>query len=325
MGKDAGVSDRQFFLQEQSGALFFGYFGTGGLVYLQSAAVLAVNRWYHVLGQRRGSTFDIFVNGRLEATGITSGTQGTLNSTVAELCLMRRSLAGTPAWVQGWLQSARFYNRALGSGEVAALYEAERRGHPEDYRWLRRARMVLSRAAPAAGGGGRARRAFDCASPIDRACPLNRGLQAWYGAWAQPGWAGNHYCRDLTGRNLAGYAPGAAWRRGPRRRAALRSSTSTTSPAGYRSAARASSRPARPSPWPGGRTSRPAAATAAASACWSRAARPSSSFCAATRQASLFCGRESAATRGCAPLGADVGGQFRALVSLVHRRPRLQR
>ncbi len=104
--------------------------GSGGRRTKTSAAsALVAGQWQHVVGILRGATdMTIYVNGT-DVGGTYSGTGGTI--TYSALPILRLGAVGgsggcSATYLNGSLDEARLYNRALSAGEVAALYNAGR-------------------------------------------------------------------------------------------------------------------------------------------------------------------------------------------------------
>lgn len=114
-----------------------------GSSFVGGPTVLTLGQWYHIAGTFDGGLMTSYVNGRYDVsdtfTAISSATAYRLNrdNTIADAGALPR------------IADARIYSRALSAGEVAALYDQSRRGHPDTLRW------VSSRAwsIPAAAGG----------------------------------------------------------------------------------------------------------------------------------------------------------------------------
>jgi hypothetical protein len=79
------------------------------------------NQWHHVVGQRKGSIWKIFVDGA-QANSNNVGTSGSIAAALDNVYIGRYSL---PGYIfNGLIDEVRIYNRALSDSEIKALYEA---------------------------------------------------------------------------------------------------------------------------------------------------------------------------------------------------------
>ena len=125
VGKDAISNQRQFVFGKNSVAindLTIAYFTTPA-----AAAILEItspldttDKWYFILGQRVGNSFEIYVDGLLAGSGTTSGSHGTMQSTSAQLQLGAREIAADE--FDGHISTVWIYERSLKAAEVWALY-----------------------------------------------------------------------------------------------------------------------------------------------------------------------------------------------------------
>jgi hypothetical protein len=82
------------------------------------SSTLPLGKWKHVTGTYDGSTFRVYVDGKLVSSAANSFT---IASPAGNLTL-GAARAGTAAYLNGRLHDVRFYNRAIGADEVADLY-----------------------------------------------------------------------------------------------------------------------------------------------------------------------------------------------------------
>lgn len=125
-GSGTGRNWGLFFLG--SGAIRIGYFRSSGTqIYLDSnTSAYSADVWNHLVAQRVGDSFEIYLNGALIKSGTTSGTHGTADySGGVAVDIGRRSAAGNEEYYDGLFQDVRFWNgRALTASEVSGLYVA---------------------------------------------------------------------------------------------------------------------------------------------------------------------------------------------------------
>ena len=100
--------------------------GAWGDDYAQTADGFASpSTWYFVTGVRRGTTMEIWVNGKLEATD--AGTSGTITYSASPTYQIGTKASGdvTTMW-KGTIDEVRVYNRALSAAEIYRLYNMAR-------------------------------------------------------------------------------------------------------------------------------------------------------------------------------------------------------
>src|SRR3989344_1357743 len=120
-GKDNSTAGtRQFHLFVIStGVVRLSYFvATDTQVLLDTTDTIDTN-WHHIVGERSGNSFNIYIDGKLSASGTTSGTHGTMQSTTAQLQIGRREYSGSTDEFAGSIDEAKIYNYAnlqLGCG-----------------------------------------------------------------------------------------------------------------------------------------------------------------------------------------------------------------
>ena len=98
------------------------FFSTNGTpVSVLSTGVVSLNTWQHVAATRNGTTVSFYINGVLDSTGTMSGTFG---SGGYVLVGAGSQSAGSPInMLNGTIDDARVYNRALSADEVKRLYK----------------------------------------------------------------------------------------------------------------------------------------------------------------------------------------------------------
>lgn len=92
------------------------FYGLGGV---HASPAVQLNTWYHVVWTYDGAVARIYVNGSLSNAVAVS--MNSFNNSY-NLFLGRINSADYPYWFNGDLDEVRFYNRALNSQEVSALY-----------------------------------------------------------------------------------------------------------------------------------------------------------------------------------------------------------
>jgi hypothetical protein len=115
-GRDWGL-----FIQA-GGTVRIGYFVAGTQVNKDSTGTVSVNAWNHVVGQRVGNSFEIYINGVLDSSGTTDGSHGTADSSSEPVSLARRSAPGNEEYLTGALQDCRIGSKSLTASEVLNLY-----------------------------------------------------------------------------------------------------------------------------------------------------------------------------------------------------------
>jgi len=121
IGKDDdGANKRQFFLSLRSTNLIHvGYFVGATQPYLWSATgIITDTNWHHVVGQRTGNAFQIYLDGNNIASGTTDGAHGTMNSTVSHLWVGQREYSGANFPFSGLIDDVRIYNYARSARQV---------------------------------------------------------------------------------------------------------------------------------------------------------------------------------------------------------------
>ncbi len=122
VGKGAG-SNRTFGVWEESGAgkrlLYQIYVSGGSGLNLYSNTGVEVGRWYHVAVTKQGNVGRIYINGRLDAAGVMSGT---INTDTSPLTIGRAPTLHTT--FPGRLDEVALFDRALNETEIRWLYDA---------------------------------------------------------------------------------------------------------------------------------------------------------------------------------------------------------
>lgn len=91
---------------------------SGGVQTLTTTATLPTSKWKHVVGTYDGATLKVYIDGQLalSAASVFTVTAAAGNLTIAA------SLEGADEFLDGRVQGARLYNRAIAADEVADLY-----------------------------------------------------------------------------------------------------------------------------------------------------------------------------------------------------------
>lgn len=112
-------TNRTFGLWINVGSALFLYqrYGTSGIS-IQLSQTVSLNTWYHMVGTSGGTNHILYLNG----VQVQSGTGGpTFYSSTDPYTV---GYAGFHTYIQGYVASAKLYNRALTSSEVLQNYNA---------------------------------------------------------------------------------------------------------------------------------------------------------------------------------------------------------
>ena len=156
--KGAASNDREWQLTcRDSGSgstilLLIGDNGGNWNVALDGAA-MALTTWTHILGQLRGTTAELYVNGALSASVAYGGTNVVNTGTAVSI---GRASQGAEYW-PGYLDDLRFYLRSFVAGEVLFLYNDSRLVYSQTLNYV--TRHVVN-AVAAAGRTTKNTRAF---------------------------------------------------------------------------------------------------------------------------------------------------------------------
>lgn len=120
-----GTGNRQFLLGYDNNAdgniknLNFVYFTSGdnGALLSTPANTITDENWHHIAVVRNGNSLEIYVDGNLEASGITSGAHGTMFAATKTLGLGGNANIGG-GWAQGQMDEVRFWNYARTQTEI---------------------------------------------------------------------------------------------------------------------------------------------------------------------------------------------------------------
>jgi hypothetical protein len=128
VGKDDDTDGRQiYFATRDDDNIIIQYYVSSNKVYLESDVdSIGINSWQHIIGQRVGDSFEIYVNGNLVKSGTTDGTHGTMDTTNAQLNVGRRSYLGFEECLNGSISAIRIFDRALTETEIGNLYDFNR-------------------------------------------------------------------------------------------------------------------------------------------------------------------------------------------------------
>ena len=130
LGKDL-ANQRQFSMDfdkanDNTRAVRFGYYTVldgSNHAFLDTANdFINDTDWHHVLGQRVGDSFEIFLDGALNSSGTTSGTHGTMTNSTADFQIGKRTFVSFNEPFTGDLDEVRVYSRALNVAEARSLY-----------------------------------------------------------------------------------------------------------------------------------------------------------------------------------------------------------
>ena len=92
-------------------------------VNLNSSSAITDTNWHHFFAQRNGNSFDIFIDGSLDASGTTSGSHGSVQTTTSKLFIGAREYAGANRDpFNGSIANVGIWNRALSSSEIESIY-----------------------------------------------------------------------------------------------------------------------------------------------------------------------------------------------------------
>jgi len=120
VGKHDNTSTPQFDLIIQADEdIRILYYSGGGSnpVYFDSTASLSGKTWHHVVGQKVGSSFEIWIDGSSES-GTTSGTHGAMDATGSALEIGRRGLTTQHDYMDGQIRDVRIYGTSLSAAQV---------------------------------------------------------------------------------------------------------------------------------------------------------------------------------------------------------------
>lgn len=136
VGQASNNNDRHVVYVSSGGSSFFAAQSRSN-VPAQGDAVhgraLTAGVWYHVAAVFASATSrTIYVNGGGGVTNTTSVTPGSLD----RMAIGRIAVATPSLYWPGLVDDVRLYRLALSGGEVSALYDQSRRGHPDTLRWV---------------------------------------------------------------------------------------------------------------------------------------------------------------------------------------------
>lgn len=127
VGKDTDTG-RQFALEYDANAdntdvFRIAYYVSGASVFLDTSAnFMPDTNLHHVVAQRNGSTFEIYRDAVLIASGTTGGTHGTMDATATPLWLGERGYPSFTEPINGKIFDVRFYSTALSAALIQELY-----------------------------------------------------------------------------------------------------------------------------------------------------------------------------------------------------------
>ncbi len=127
ISKDSDTTGRQLFLAFLSTNIIrISYNTSGNQVYLDSTTAISDYNWHHIVGQRVGNSFSIYIDGILSNSGTSGGTHGTMLSTATNLRLGQRPYTGNLNYFHGSIDEVRISNIARSAEEIAETYRAGR-------------------------------------------------------------------------------------------------------------------------------------------------------------------------------------------------------
>jgi hypothetical protein len=121
IGKDnstAGTRQLNLLITSTNKARVIYFISTDSPVYLDSTSSIIDNSWHYIVGQRNGNSFEIYIDGVLDASGTTSGSHGTMQSTSAYLQIGRRQYSGSTDEFDGAIDGVRIYNYARTAAQI---------------------------------------------------------------------------------------------------------------------------------------------------------------------------------------------------------------
>ncbi len=94
--------------------LVVGYYGKSGeFVHLRSRESLRLDGWHHVVGQKKNTAFELYLDGRLVESGVTKGEPCDMAAGESDLLI--------GSGFAGGIDEVRIYNRALSASEALRL------------------------------------------------------------------------------------------------------------------------------------------------------------------------------------------------------------
>jgi len=123
ISKDGETSGRQYLLTISSMDRFRPHVGVpAGFKHFDGAAIVRLNRWYHVAMAYDGSSLNLYVNGVLDGS---MNVSGPIIRTTQPVRLGGGAPLGAPPYhFQGLIDEVSIYNRALSAAEIKAIYDA---------------------------------------------------------------------------------------------------------------------------------------------------------------------------------------------------------
>lgn len=123
--KDSATGSRSYTMDINASRARFYINGISAIA--TGPANLVTNVWYHVVGTYDGATSTVYVNGQSVATA--SGSV-TINTGVSTVQVGSREFTGFRDFLQGYLDDASVWTRALSAQEVFELYNLSKAGYP---------------------------------------------------------------------------------------------------------------------------------------------------------------------------------------------------
>jgi hypothetical protein len=122
ISKDASGA-RSFFFEfyYNTDQVRIGTFNSGSSYTLQSNSTITDTSWHHVLAQRIGNTFEIWIDGKLDASN-TSGNYGSTDTTTTPVTLGRRNYSGYENPLNGRMLMSMAGRGHLQPEEIRRLY-----------------------------------------------------------------------------------------------------------------------------------------------------------------------------------------------------------
>ena len=133
ISKDDSSTQRQFFLLFVGDGVsttklriaYFDTVATPNMIYLDSNPnPITDTNWHHIVGQRNGNSFDIFLDSVKIKNGTTAGSHATMKSSTAPLTIAYRSYATYEDYWYGKIDDVQLFSKALSQDDVDTIYNS---------------------------------------------------------------------------------------------------------------------------------------------------------------------------------------------------------